>query len=56
MLDESLQCIKSVSTWDSGGGIEMDLIELDDGRILGISEDVIVLYDDIDDLEGETVN
>lgn len=43
--------IKSVSTWDSGGGIELDLIELADGRVLCISDEAIVLYKDMEDLE-----
>lgn len=44
--------IKSVSTWDSGGGIELDLIELTDGRVLCISDEAVVLYKDMDDLEA----
>jgi len=52
MIEKSLHCIKNVTTWDSGGGMELDVIELEDGQILAISEDVIVLYDDIDDLES----
>ncbi len=48
-LDETSQ-IKSVSSWDSGGGMELDLVELQDGQILAISEEVIILYKDMDDL------
>lgn len=44
--------IKSVSTWDSGGGIELDLIELTDGRVLCVSDEAVVLYKDMDDLEA----
>lgn len=44
--------IKRVSTWDSGGGIELDLIELADGRILCISDEAVVLYKDTEDLEA----
>lgn len=42
--------IKNVSTWDSGGGIELELIELADGRVLCISDEVVVLYKDMEDL------
>lgn len=52
MSGESFHHITSISTWDSGGGINLDLIELDDGQILAISEDAVVLYNDIDDLES----
>ena len=47
---EDLTNIRNVTSWDSGGGILLDLIELRDGRVLAISEDVIVLYGDMDDL------
>jgi len=40
--------IKSVFTWDSGGGIEVDLVELDDGTALIISDDSIVLYNNLE--------
>ena len=43
--------IKSVSTWGSGGNIELDLIELTDGRVLCVSDEAVVLYKDIEDLE-----
>ena len=42
--------IKSVSSWDSGGGIAIDVVVLHDGKVLGITEDAVVLYADIDDL------
>lgn len=44
--------IKNVSTWDSGGGIELDLIEFVDGRVLCISDETVVLYKDMEDLEA----
>ncbi len=44
--------IKSVSTWDSGGGIELDIVELADGRVLGISDEAVILYESMDDLEA----
>jgi hypothetical protein len=46
--------IVKVSTWDSGGGALIDIVELADGRVIGITEDAIVLYANIDDLtEGD---
>ena len=47
--------IKDVSTWDSGGGIALDLIELKDGRVLAVSDEVVILYRDKEDLvTGDT--
>jgi len=45
-----MEYIKEVSTWDSGGGITLDLVELKDGRVLAISDESIVLYRDMEDL------
>lgn len=42
--------ITNVSTWDSGGDMELDLVELADGKILTISDEAIVLYDSMEDL------
>jgi hypothetical protein len=42
--------IKRVSSWDSGGGITIDVVELQDGRVLGITEESVVLYESMDDL------
>jgi hypothetical protein len=46
----NLEYIKNISTWDSGGGVTLDLIELKDGRILAISDEIIILYRDQEDL------
>ena len=43
--------IKQLTTWDSGGGMAMDIVELEDGQILGITEDSVVLYKNMEDLE-----
>lgn len=52
-MDE-LEHIESVEAWDSGGGVVLDLVRLNDGRILAISDECVVLYaDDEDLLEGE---
>jgi len=46
-----LNQIKTTGTWSSGGGQELDLLTLNDGRVLCISEDAVVLYESQDDLE-----
>ena len=52
---EKLEHIVDISSWDSGGGMVLDLVTLRDGRILVVSEDAVVLYKNIEDLEsGET--
>lgn len=43
--------IDHVTTWDSGGGMELDLVTLKDGRILVISEDAVVLYENMGAVE-----
>lgn len=48
---DSLEHIADTATWDSGGGQILDLLTLKDGRVLVISEDAIVLYANMDDLE-----
>ena len=52
MTDETMSWIKQISSWDSGGGIELDIVELADGKVLAISEEAVVLYDNMDDLES----
>ena len=51
--DEQSACafVKRLTTWDSGGGMAMDIVELQDGQVLGITEDSVVLYQNMDDLE-----
>ncbi|OZA27097.1 MAG: hypothetical protein B7X93_09740 [Hydrogenophilales bacterium 17-61-9] len=47
-----LEHLAEVATWDSGGGQVLDLLTLLDGRVLAVSEDAIVLYENIADLEA----
>lgn len=52
---KELENIVDISTWDSGGGVLIDLITLKDGRILAVSAEVVVLYDSLEALEtGES--
>lgn len=39
--------IKDVETQETGGGMSLDFVYLKNGHILGISEDCVVLYDNI---------
>ena len=49
-VEMDLEYIKDASSWDSGGGIALDLIELKDGRVVAISDEAIVVYRNIEDL------
>jgi hypothetical protein len=54
-MEVKAEYIRSISTWDSGGGINIDVIELTDGRVLGITDESVVLYKNMESLEeGET--
>lgn len=46
-----LEHVAEVSTWNSGGGQLLDLITLSDGRVLVISEDAVVLYSNMAEVE-----
>ena len=43
--------ISKVETVNTGGNCMVDLIHLKDGRILGISDDVVALYRSIEQFE-----
>ena len=43
--------VKDVSSWDSGGGTMLDLITLKSGKVIAISEEVAILYANMEDLE-----
>lgn len=47
-----LEHVVEATTWDSGGGQILDLLTLRDGRVLVVSEDSVVLYANIEDLES----
>lgn len=53
---DSFEHIAEATTWDSGGGQVLDLLILKDGRVLVISEDAVVLCENMDAVEaGEAV-
>ncbi len=41
--------IRSTETWDSGGGIDLEIIELDGGPTLVVSDEVVTVYRSADD-------
>lgn len=49
---EGTNLITEIGTWDSGGGQDLDLITLKDGRMLVVSEDAVVLYESMDAVES----
>ena len=49
---EDLAHVREVTTWNSGGGIEIDIIQLANGKMLGISDESVVLYESMEDLES----
>lgn len=44
--------IAEVGSWDSGGGMALDLVTLKDGRGLVISEEAVVLYENMEAVES----
>lgn len=44
--------IAEIGSWDSGGGMILDLVILKDGRVLVISEDAVVLYESMEAVES----
>lgn len=55
-MEQKSEYILSVSSWDSGGGIMLDIVELADGRVLGITDESVVLYPNLDALQDGEAN
>ena len=51
-----MKYITSVATWEPGAPVSVDLVHLNDGRVLGISSDCVVLYDSLADFEDCDTN
>ena len=47
-----LEHINTATIWDSGGGQVIDLLTLKDGRVLVVSDDAVVLYESMEEVEG----
>ncbi len=41
--------VRKVDTWDSGGGVELDILELDDGTVLLVANDTVAFYRSLDE-------
>ena len=37
--------IETITTWKSGGGIDIDVVDIADGPTLAISEGIVAFYD-----------
>ena len=46
---ETTAFIEKVTTYETGGGCPVDFVLLKSGRVLGISVDCVVLYDNMED-------
>ena len=44
-----MENIQKIETIDTGGGMMVDLVTLKDGKVVGIGDDFIILYDDMKD-------
>ena len=52
--DKNLQYVKNLYSWDSGGGIELDVIELRNGIAVVVSEECISINRSMEGfMEGE---
>ena len=45
--------LRNVNTWDSGGGVELDILELDDGTVLVVADDTVAFYRSMDEFWAE---
>lgn len=45
--------LRNVDTWDSGGGVELDILELNDGTVLVVADDTVAYYRSLDEFWAE---
>ena len=45
--------IKETYTQHTGGGCMVDFVELKNGKVLGISDELVVLYDSFEDFDND---
>ena len=45
--------LRNVDTWDSGGGVELDILELDDGAVLVVGDETVTFYRSLDEFWAE---
>ena len=49
--------IKAIFTENAGGNCTVDFVQLNDGRVLGINEECVVLYASLEDFHNcETIS
>lgn len=46
--------LHKVHTWDSGGGIELGIVELEGGPTLVVGDETVAVYRAVDDFWAET--
>ena len=46
--------LRNVDTWNSGGGVEVDILEFDDGTTLVVGDETVSFYRSVDDFWAET--
>ena len=45
--------LRNVDTWDSGSGVELDILELNDGTVLVVADDTVAYYRSLDEFWAE---
>lgn len=40
--------LRNVDTWNSGGGMELDIIQLDDGTAIVVGDETVTFYRSVD--------
>ena len=46
--------IRSIGTWESGGGVELDDVELDGGTTLVVADETVAVHPSVDEFWAET--
>lgn len=49
----SLAHLRNLDTWNSGGGMDLDIIELDGGTTLVVGDETVAVYQAVDDFWAE---
>ena len=45
--------LRNVDRWDSGGGVELDILELDDGTVLVVGDETVTFYPSLGEFWAE---
>ena len=49
----SARHVRALWMWDSGGGVELDVVELEDGVTLVVGDETVAVYRSADDFRAE---